>query len=158
MKTVIFFSVGLLLTFGDAHSAERESILLRSSRGASETGKSSSAPAAAEDFETGPHVQQLDADFPVEELESEGLSVGRLGEANYSRGLPPMAEQRRMLHQAGLDFVSDWDGLEQDLFFGLVGENVDRSIEKYKNRAPANGIRKLRRLFDEYRRAETERR
>lgn len=161
MKTALFLTLGLLFTTSDAHSVERESRALRESRTASEE-KEKPAPKPAPranpvEFETGPHVQQLDADFPVEELEGNGITVDRLGEANYSHGLPPMAEQRRMLHQAGLEFVLNWDGLDQDLFFGLVGENLDRSLEKYKTRAPADGIRKLRRLIDEYRRAERER-
>lgn len=159
MKAAVFIALSLILSTEDAHSVVRESRPMPPSRAASEESEATAPKRPGESqplvqFETGPHVQQLDADFPVEELETQGISVDRLGEDNHAHGLPPVAEQRRMLREAGLEAVLNWDGLDQDLFFGLVGENPSRSIEKYQGRVPADGIRKLHRLIQNYRRAE----
>ncbi|RZA08000.1 MAG: hypothetical protein EOP11_06125, partial [Proteobacteria bacterium] len=69
----------------------------------------------------GVHIMQMDEDFSLDAFEKENrVSTHRLEERDPD-ALPPLREQKRMLREAGLEAVIEWDPVERDIFFGIAG-------------------------------------
>jgi hypothetical protein len=117
----------------------------------------SASPAYAEGTPHSPHgihVLQMDADFPIEKLETKDLTTHPLSAVGKDSETLPVSVLQRFFRESGMaPFIQDWGALELDLL-ALRCENHEprRVLEKYQNRIPLRAIEKFQTLARNYRR------
>lgn len=99
------------------------------------------------------HIIQLDEDFPIEELETEGAATHSLAALpSKSEALPP-AVQDRFFRESGLDsFVADWSGFDRDrLALRSEHQDPEEVSGRYEHKLPKAALSKLKALIKAYR-------
>ncbi len=99
------------------------------------------------------HVLQMDPDFPVEQLEREGVEVHTLKAMQDHQEVLPGYLQSRFLREAKLDsYVLDWSGFEKDrLLLRAENQSPEEVAARYEGKLPVESISKLKRIIAQYR-------
>lgn len=105
--------------------------------------------AAADESREGAHLLVLDPDFPSEVVNVPGLRVHPVDE-EVPTELLPSASQSRLLREADLGTVLEWDSFERDRFFLRVeNQGAAEVANRYAGQAEINSakISRLRALI-----------
>lgn len=93
---------------------------------------------------SGVHLLPLDGDFPAEEVTIPGVEVHPFGEP-VPTDIPPMSVQNRLLRDAGLDNILEWDALDRDRFFLRVqSQDANEVALRYEDQISAEKISRVK--------------
>jgi hypothetical protein len=100
-----------------------------------------------------PHVIQMDPDFPIEQLKSDGIETHSLKNIQSTQEVLPPYLQSKLLREAKLDsYVKDWSGFEKDRFCLRVEyQKPEEVVSRYDGKIPLEPIAKLKNLISQYR-------
>ncbi len=99
------------------------------------------------------HVMQMDSDFPVEQLEKEGVEIHTLKEMQDQQEVLPPHLQSQLFRESKLDgIVREWSGLEKDrLCLRVENQSVEEVAARYEGKLPVEQLAKLKKLISLYR-------
>lgn len=99
------------------------------------------------------HVIQMDSDFPIEQLEKEGVEVHSLKKMQEQQEVLPPHLQSQLFREAKLDgYVKEWSGLEKDrLCLRVENQSPAEVAARYEGKIPVENLAQLKRLISQYR-------
>jgi hypothetical protein len=91
------------------------------------------------------HLIPLDNDFPAQALAGPGITIQEGGKPVGENGPLPMPIIQRLVSELHLELPSEWDALEQDMFFGRVEFQEEAAVAKrYGGQFPPALLKTLR--------------
>jgi hypothetical protein len=100
-----------------------------------------------------PHVIQMDPDFPIDQLKSNGIETHSLKNMQATQEVLPPYLQSKFLREAKLDsYVKEWSGFEKDrLCLRVEHQSPDEVAARYEGKIPLEPITKLKKIIAQYR-------